>query len=178
MLLITTRMPSSKSQIVLGIDPGLATTGWGVIKIQGHNIQAVDWGVISTSKTKKFPERLLQIDKDLKKLLKDYKPSLVVVEELFFCKNVKTAFQVGQARGVIIMEISRAKIPTVELTPLQVKQSIVGYGKATKAQVQKMVKMTLCLKNLPRPDDAADALALAITGSHRKKMNDKINDKL
>ena len=168
-------MPTSKQQIVLGIDPGLATTGWGVISVAGQDINAIEWGIISTKKQTPFPERLLTISKDLKKIIKNYKPNLIVIEELFFCKNVKTAFQVGQARGVVIMETAISKIPIVEMTPLQVKQSVVGYGNATKNQIQKMVKMMLCLKTIPKPDDAADALALAIAGVYRKKMHDKIN---
>lgn len=171
-------MPTSKKQIVLGIDPGLATTGWGVLEIDSQKTKAVDWGIISTQKTTEFPKRLLEIDQDLKKIIKKYKPDVSVVEELFFCNNAKTAFLVGQARGVIIMNLSQANIPIIELTPLQVKQSIVGYGKADKSQIQKMMKMVLGLKDIPRPDDAADALALAITGCNHKKLNDKINNKI
>ena len=164
-------MPISKSKIILGIDPGLATIGWGVIKIEKNNIEAIDWGIISTKKNKDFKLRLLEINKDLKKLINKHKPSLVAVEELYFCKNVTTALTVGQARGVILLTIANQKLPIIELTPLQVKQSISGYGKADKSQVQKMVKITLNLNTIPKPDDAADALAIAISASGKDKYN-------
>jgi len=155
-------MPKSKSKIFLGIDPGLATTGWGVIKKVNQKIEVVDWGIIKTNKTTEFPKRLVQISQDIQELINEYQPDKAGVEELFFCNNAKTAFFVGQARGVVMMELAKKKIPITELTPLQVKQSISGYGKADKKQVQQMVKAVLKLKVIPKPDDAADALALAI----------------
>jgi len=158
-------MPKENKKNYLGIDPGLATTGWGVVTKKKNELIAVDWGIIKTEKQTPFPERLVQIAEDIKKLIKEYQPEQAAVEELFFCNNAKTAFLVGQARGVILMELTRKKIKIIELTPLQVKQSITGYGKADKAQVQQMVKTVLKLKNIPRPDDAADALALAIAAS-------------
>lgn len=163
------RISKNDSKIILGIDPGLATTGWGIVKAKGQNLEAMCWGIIETKKTTDFPKRLNTISQDLNKLIKKYKPNLAVVEKIFFCKNVKTALLVGQARGVIISELSHNKIPILEFTPLQVKQSTVGYGQATKNQVQKMVKIILNLDSLPKPDDAADALALATMGSHSKK---------
>jgi len=155
-------MPKSETKIFLGIDPGLATTGWGVIKKVNKKIEVIDWGIIKTNKTTEFPKRLVQISQDIQKLIKEYQPDKASVEELFFCNNAKTAFLVGQARGVVMMELAKKKIPITELTPLQVKQSISGYGKADKKQVQQMVKAVLKLKVIPKPDDAADALALAI----------------
>ena len=149
--------------IILGIDPGLADTGYGVIQKKNNGkLICQEYGVVKTSAGEKLGERLETINKKLDKIIKKHKPGLIAVEQLFFCKNVKTALLVGQARGVILLTARQNKIPTVEFTPLQVKQAVSSYGQAEKSQVQKMVKLILNLKELPEPDDAADALAIAI----------------
>ncbi|MBU3918868.1 crossover junction endodeoxyribonuclease RuvC [Patescibacteria group bacterium] len=150
--------------IILGVDPGTATTGWGVIKIEnGGNLEYLDCGCIKTSKDLKAEDRLNQIYNELFKIIKDFSPKILVVEKLFFFKNAKTAIPVSQARGVILLAGAKKKIPIYEFTPLQVKLNIVGYGRAEKIQVQKMIKKILNLDEIPRPDDAADALGLAIS---------------
>ena len=149
--------------VILGIDPGIADTGYGVIKkAKNGNLSCLDYGSIQTKAGIKLPVRLEIINKELEKIIDKYKPSLVGVEELFFCNNVKTALIVGQARGVVLLTAQKNKIPLVEFTPLQVKQAVSAYGRASKLQVQKMVKILLNLKEIPQPDDAADALAVAI----------------
>ena len=154
---------SKKSIIIIGIDPGIADTGFGVIeKDFSGNLKCIDYGSIKTSPKNEFSERLLILNKELNNLIKKYKPKLIAVEQLFFCKNVKTALAVGQARGVILFTLQKNKVPFIEFTPLQVKQAVSTYGKASKLQVQKMVKLILNLKEIPKPDDAADALAIAI----------------
>ena len=150
--------------IILGIDPGTAITGWGVIKIKEKgNMEFLNCGCIKTSKDTKAEDRLNQIYNELTKIIKDFSPKILVVEKLFFFKNAKTAIPVSQARGVILLVGAKKKIPIYEFTPLQVKLNIVGYGRAEKIQVQKMVKKILNLDEIPRPDDAADALGLAIS---------------
>ena len=155
------------SYIILGIDPGIADTGYGVIEKQKNgNLLCLDYGTIKTNSKLASPDRLEIINLEMTKIVKTYKPSLISVEELFFCNNVKTALIVGQARGVVILTAKQNKIPVVEFTPLQVKQAVSTYGKASKLQVQKMVKLILNLKELPKPDDAADALAVAICATN------------
>jgi len=154
---------------ILGIDPGLATTGWGVIKKEQNQLSLIAFGVIETAAKKIFSERLKEINQKLKKILTHYRPDAVAVEELFFCKNVKTALLVGQARGVVLLTIIERKLPLYEFTPLEVKQAVTSYGRADKNQVQQMVRILLGLKNIPRPDDAADALAIAITAANSTK---------
>ena len=152
---------------ILGIDPGLADTGYGVIeKNNKGKLICQEFGVIKTKSKKGMGERLETINKNLRKIIKKHKPQLIAVEQLFFCKNVKTALLVGQARGVILLTARQNKIPTAEFTPLQVKQAVSSYGQAGKLQVQKMVKILLGLKELPKPDDAADALAIAICAAN------------
>ncbi|MFH1192123.1 MAG: crossover junction endodeoxyribonuclease RuvC [bacterium] len=156
-----------KTNIILGIDPGFAITGYGVIMKEGGNvIKLLDYGCITTKSNQKFSERLDIIHKELEKIIKKYNPCLAAVEELFFCKNVKTALMVGHARGVVLLTAMQAGISLKELTPLQVKQGVTGYGKADKKQVQKMAQIILGLKEIPTPDDAADALAVAITAAN------------
>lgn len=148
---------------ILGIDPGIADTGWGVIEKDGQgNLTCLGYGLIKTKAKTEIASRLEIINKELNKIIKKYKPKLTAVEQLFFCKNVKTALVVGQARGVILFTSKQNKVPVVEFTPLQVKQAVATYGQASKIQVQKMVKILLNLDELPKPDDAADALAIAI----------------
>jgi crossover junction endodeoxyribonuclease RuvC len=154
--------------IILGIDPGFARTGFGVIEEKNKNLRALDYGCLSTPSGLIFEKRLEKIREELEELIKKFHPTICAVEKIFFCKNAKTAIDVGQARGVVILTAAEKKIKILEFTPLQVKQFITGYGKAEKQQVQKMVKILLGLKEIPRPDDAADALALAICGSQPK----------
>ncbi len=153
-------------KIILGIDPGIADTGFGVIGNNNGELSCLDYGSIKTSAKLNLPERLEIINLELDKLIKKHKPDLIGIEELFFCKNVKTALIVGQARGVIVLTAKQNKIRAVEFTPLEVKQAVSTYGRAGKQQVQKMVKIILKLKELPKPDDAADALAIAICASN------------
>lgn len=151
--------------IILGIDPGLAIVGFGVIEYKGNRYRVIDYGVIRTDSNILFPERLKIIYDELTKLIDKYSPEDLAIEELFFNKNVKTAIQVGQARGVEILSAINKGLQVYEYTPLQIKQSVVGYGRADKRQVQEMVKLLLNLKEIPKPDDAADALAVAICHS-------------
>ncbi|MBL7053818.1 crossover junction endodeoxyribonuclease RuvC [Patescibacteria group bacterium] len=158
--------------IILGIDPGIATTGYGLINFSEDNkLALVDYGTIKTPSKKEFPLRLLDIYNELEGIIKKYNPDKIGIENIYFAKNVKTAINVGQARGVLILVSARTKAEILEITPLQVKQGITGYGQASKQQVQKMVKLVLGLDKVPRPDDAADALAIAIVCSQRKTFN-------
>lgn len=152
-----------KAKIILGIDPGLATTGFGVIKNEIGKPILIDYGIISTPACKPLSCRLAEIHQGLNKIINKYNPDVCACEELFFCKNVKTALLVGQARGVILLTINEKKIPFAGYTPLQVKQTVCGYGHADKKQIQNMMKILLNLKKIPEPDDAADALAIAVT---------------
>lgn len=150
--------------IVLGVDPGTAITGWGLIEsLQCSSFKVHDFGVITTKSSEPFHNRLYFIHKELKKVIHTYQPSEVAIEELFFAKNVKTAIQVGQARGVVILTAAESDLKIFEYTPLEVKQAIVGYGRAEKMQMQKMIKTLLRLDCIPKPDDAADALSIAFT---------------
>ena len=157
------------SYIILGIDPGIADTGYGIIeKNQAGEFKCLDYGSIKTKAGKELSVRLEIINKELEKLIKEYKPALMAVEDLYFCNNAKTALIVGQARGVVLLTGRQNKLPIVSFTPLQVKQAVSAYGKASKMQVQKMVKLILNLDKLPKPDDAADALAVAICALNSK----------
>ncbi len=151
---------------ILGIDPGIATTGYGVITYIRGTLEHVAHGCILTRAIQPFPERLESLHKELLALLNLHKPDRVAVEELFFAANAKTAFAVGQARGCILLTCAQKKLPLVEFTPLQIKQALTGYGRADKRQMQEMVKTILHLKSIPKPDDAADGLAVAITAAH------------
>lgn len=150
---------------ILGIDPGYGRLGFGLIEKAGSELQAIDYGCLETLPNKTFSERLLEIASCLKDIIKQAKPDLVAIEELFFFKNLKTAIKVAQSRGAVLLLAAEAGLPIMELTPLQVKQSLSGYGRADKQQIQKMVQMILKLKEKPCPDDAADALAVAIAGA-------------
>ena len=151
------------SKIILGIDPGIADTGFGVIeKEKGGKIKCLNYGTIKTKAKTPLIDRLEILSEELESIMKKYKPDIVGVEELFFCNNAKTALIVGQARGVVLLTIKKNNAKLVEFTPLQVKQAVSSYGKASKLQVQKMVKTLLDLREIPKPDDAADALAVAI----------------
>ena len=151
---------------VFGIDPGTERTGYGVIqKDRGRPLQCLAYGCITTPRSKTNSERLLILEKELAKLLREHKPDAAAVETLFFFKNLKTVMPVSQARGVILLTLARKKIQLYEISPLQVKMAVTGYGRAEKQQVQRMVKETLALEEIPKPDDAADGLALAIACS-------------
>ena len=150
------------TKIILGIDPGIADTGFGIIASEKNKLTCLGYGSIKTSSKLDLPERLEIIYAELNKLIKKHKPDLIAIEELFFCNNAKTALIVGQARGVVVLTAKLNKIKSVEFTPYEVKQAVSTYGHAPKDQVQRMVKLILNLKELPRPDDAADALAIAI----------------
>ncbi len=148
---------------IVGIDPGLATTGWAVVDFEGREIlEVLDYGVIKTKKNLDIGVRLSEIYSDLSEILKEFKPEVASVELLIFCNNAKTAMKVGEARGVVLLALSNCGVETYDYTPLQVKSSICGYGKANKKQVQENVQRMCNLSSLPEPDDAADALALAI----------------
>jgi len=149
--------------IILGIDPGLATLGWGVIESERGRQRLVNYGCILTTPQQRFPDRLKQIGEDMRQLLQLYKPEEIAFEELFFAKNVTTALTVGAARGVALAACADYTDKLYEYTPMQVKQAIVGYGKAEKQQIQQMVKMLLHMEDIARPDDAADAIAIALT---------------
>jgi crossover junction endodeoxyribonuclease RuvC len=151
--------------IILGIDPGLAIVGYGVIEYFGNQYRVLDYGAITTDSDMSFPERLETIYKKMSDIIDTYQPEDMAMEELFFNKNTKTALKVGQARGVQILCAKNKGLKIYEYTPLQVKQAVVGYGRAEKSQVQKMVKVLLNLKEIPKPDDVADALAVAICHS-------------
>lgn len=150
--------------IILGIDPGIADTGFGVIEDTGGQLKVLTYGSIKTKAGLPLGERLVELFNQLSKTIKDYQPQTVAIEQLFFCNNAKTALIVGQARGVAMLACQQAKLTIFEFTPLQVKQAVTAYGGASKLQVQKMVQMILGLKEIPKPDDAADALAIAICG--------------
>ncbi|WP_129597558.1 crossover junction endodeoxyribonuclease RuvC [Anaerophilus nitritogenes] len=152
--------------IILGIDPGIAIVGYGVIEYKGNHIKTLGYGAIITHANEEMPQRLKKVYDDLEILLDRFKPDVVAIEELFFNKNVKTALMVGHARGVLILGAANRGIDIYEYTPLQVKQGVVGYGRADKKQVQQMTKTLLNLPQIPKPDDVADALAVAICHAH------------
>lgn len=164
-------MKSSKRIVILGVDPGLADTGYGIIEQAGNSLKCLDYGVIKTKSGKDFSERLAEISSQLCEVIDKYKISAAGVEELFFCKNVKSALAVGQAKGAVLLTCQNCKLPVYEYTPLQIKQAITGYGKADKNQIQQMVKVLLRLKEVPQPDHAADALAVAICCIHNLQSN-------
>lgn len=159
---------------IMGIDPGIAIVGFGIIDQSGSRLKAVQYGSIQTKAELSMPTRLKQIYESCTALLTQYKPDVVAVEKLYFNRNVTTAFTVGQARGVIILAAAEADLELTEYTPLQVKQAVVGYGKAEKHQMQEMVKMLLALPSIPRPDDVADALGVAICEAHSAKLSRQI----
>ena len=146
----------------LGFDPGIAITGYGVVERRGSETTCLTYGVIRTPKTTAHHERLVTIHEAVRDTIAKYKPNLIGVETLIFARNVTTAIPVGEARGVILLAIAEAKIPILELTPLQVKQALTSYGRAEKQQVQYTVRQILHLRETPQPDDAADALAVAL----------------
>lgn len=151
--------------VILGIDPGFARVGWGVLEVQNSEFKIKNYGCIETSKDTASQERLVSVYKEICVLIKKYKPDALAIEELFFVNNAKTAFKVGEARGVIILAGAIQKIPVFSYTPLQVKIAVTGYGNADKTQVGRMIKAILKLKEMPKLDDTADAIAVALTHS-------------
>lgn len=151
--------------IILGIDPGFAITGYGVIRYEKNKLQLLEYGVVSTKKEMPFTQRLMAIDSKIRELCVTYKPDCCAIEELFFNNNAKTAIAAAQGRGIAVGAVTSMGIPVYEYTPLQVKQAVVGYGRAEKKQIQQMVKMILHMQEIPKPDDAADAIAIAICHS-------------
>ncbi len=157
---------------IIGIDPGTASTGFGLLEQTGNRLHLLQYGVIRTSPDIPASQRLLQIYREVSELIARYRPEVMAVEELFFNKNSRTVLAVGQARGVVMLAAARENLPVEEYTPLQVKMAVVGYGRAEKRQVQEMVRVLLGLTRRPQPDDAADALAVAICHAHsRQKIN-------
>ncbi len=153
--------------LILGIDPGTAITGYGLVREnQPGQLEAVAYGVITTPAKTPMPERLMKLYAELNEILKLHPPDGSAVEELFFQRNVTTAISVGQARGVVLLALAQAGVPIADYKPMEIKQAVVGYGGADKRQVQEMVRMLLNLESIPRPDDAADALAVAICHIH------------
>lgn len=155
---------------MLGIDPGTATTGYGVVEEVGGQLKALASGVIRTRAGQPMPARLQAIHREIKQLAEKWHPVEAAVEELFFSNNVRTAMSVGQARGVAMLALADAGLPVAEYTPLAIKQAVTGYGSADKTQMQEMVRMLLGLSEVPRPDDAADALAVAICHLHSARL--------
>lgn len=158
--------------LVLGIDPGLATTGYGLVAGDGQTLEAVTYGVLRTPAHTPIAERLVLLHDELTTLLDHYRPDVVAMEELFFSTNARTAMTVGEARGVLLLTAAQAGLDICEYTPLQVKQAVTGYGQADKHQVQVMVRLLLDLSELPRPDDAADALAVSICHHHSARLSE------
>ena len=155
--------------VILGIDPGLATIGYAVLEMQGEDARIRDYGIMTTQPNQAFHERLQQIQEDLTSLVQRHHPKLVFVEELFFGTNAKTAIQVAQARGVIIATVASCNLVPQSITPNQVKLGLTGEGTADKRQVQEMLKLQFKLSDLPSPDDAADAIAIAYCGMLRHR---------
>ena len=160
----------------LGIDPGTAIMGWGIVDESGGALNLVDCGALTTPAGLAPPERLVMLYDGLQNLLRDYHPDAAAIEELFFGKNVNTAISVGQARGVALLALAQAGVPIHEYKPTAVKQAVAGYGGADKKQMQEMVRLTLRLSAIPRPDDAADAVAIAICDIYTAPMLRRIAD--
>jgi crossover junction endodeoxyribonuclease RuvC len=169
--------------LTLGIDPGTAIMGYGLVeseaggdegRVRGERLKMVEYGALYTPANTPLVERLPMLYEGLRDLIKEYKPISVAIEELFFNKNVRTALAVGHARGIAILAAAHSALPVGEYTPLQVKQAVVGYGRATKEQVQAMVKILLNMDHVPRPDDAADALAVAICHIHSATFEERV----
>ena len=163
---------------ILGIDPGIAIVGFGFIDKKGSKLVPVQYGCIQTEAHTDPGQRLREVYDATRQLIEKYRPDTVAIEKLFFNRNVTTAFTVGQARGVMILAAVQAGLPVAEYTPLQVKQAIVGYGKAEKKQVQEMVKLFLKLSVVPKPDDVADALAVAICHAHASSLHQAVHTKM
>lgn len=159
---------------VLGIDPGFAITGYSIIDYIGNKFKLIDSGAVLTKSGVSFPQRLTKIYDDLNLIIDEYKPEAIAVEELFFNQNTKTAINVAQARGIILIVGCKRGIPTFEYTPLQVKQAVTGYGRADKMQVQKMVQSILKVEKIPKLDDITDSMAIGICHAHSQKFAEKL----
>ena len=155
-------MATRDSSVVLGVDPGTAILGYGAVLAEGESLRALEFGAITTPASAQLPSRLLVLFEGLSQVIDRVRPTDLAVEQLFFTRNVRSALAVGQARGVALLVAAQRGLPVCEYTPLQVKQAVVGYGRATKEQVQSMVRIMLSLDEVPQPDDVADALAIAI----------------
>lgn len=163
--------------LALGIDPGTATTGYGLVRLEPDgSLLVVKYGVITTPKNTPAPERLAMLYEKMDELLREHKPETTAVEKLFFQRNVTTAISVGQARGVMLLSLAQAGLEVFEYTPNEVKQAVAGYGSAGKRQVQEMVRVLLSLDDIPKPDDAADALAVAICHLHSAQTYNLANE--
>jgi crossover junction endodeoxyribonuclease RuvC len=154
--------------IVLGIDPGTARCGYGLIEAKKNKLKYIECGCIETDKNQSASERLTDIYYDLTKIIKKFQPDILASEKIFVFKNLKTAIKIGQAQGIILLVAHQNKLSVEEFTPLQIKQALTGYGRADKVQIQKMVKNILHLNQIPRPDDAADGLACAICAANNR----------
>jgi crossover junction endodeoxyribonuclease RuvC len=161
---------------VIGVDPGSLKSGYGIIEERQGTLIVIDYGVIRTTPNTPLAQRLLQISTRIRELIEHYTPQEFAIEDLFVAKNAKSSLKLGQARGAILLTAAQAGLYIAEYTPLEVKQSVVGYGRADKLQVQHMVKAILGLKTIPKPDDAADALAIAICHHHSAKMKRQIEN--
>lgn len=159
---------------ILGIDPGIGRTGWGVVESTSMKYASRHFGCIETQANTPTPGRLLTLYDELCDIIKEYKPEAMAIEELFFNKNVTTALTVGQARGVIMLSAVQHNLPIAIYTPLEVKVAVTGYGRAEKSQVAHMVKTILHLEKIPKPDDTTDALAIALTHAFSAKMREKV----
>lgn len=158
--------------ITLGIDPGTARLGYGVI--DGDPPEAIDFGVVETAATRPMPDRLVILFDAVAGLIERHRPAVVAVEQLFFARNATTAMAVGQARGVVLLAVARAGLPVAEYTPAEVKLAVAGHGRADKAQIQEMVRLTLGLAAVPHPDDAADALAVALCHAQTAAFDERV----
>lgn len=157
--------------VILGIDPGIGRTGWGVIRIQNSEFRVQNYGCIETEANGQIEKRLQKVFEHIEALISEYKPDALAIEELFFNTNAKTALIVGQARGVVLLAAAQQRLPVSVYTPLQVKMALTGYGRAEKDQIGIMVKTLLKLEKIPKPDDTADALAIALTHAFSYKFN-------
>ena len=160
--------------IILGIDPGYAILGWGVIEMKGNHFKVLDYGSVTTDSKMEMPDRLKVLYNSLMDIIVRYEPDVASIEELFFNTNAKTAILVGQARGVAVLACANSGLEIDEYTPLQIKQAVVGYGRADKIQVQKMVKTILGVESLPKLDDTTDSMAAAICHAHSAKFSQKL----
>ena len=162
--------------VFLGIDPGTAITGYGLIREEGSSLRAVAYGAITTPPDLALPQRLVLLHRALDDLIRLHRPASAAVEQIFFSRNARTALAVGHARGVVLMTLAQAGLPVAEYTPLEVKQAVTGYGRADKRQIQEMVRVLIGLPQIPKPDDAADALAIAICHLHSSRIRDLARD--
>lgn len=159
---------------ILGIDPGFAITGYSIIDYNGNKFKLIMSGAVLTKAGTPFPERLNKVFDDISLIIQEYKPDAISIEELFFNNNIKTGINVAQARGMVLLAGFKANVPTFEYTPLQVKQAVVGYGRADKKQVQKMVQSILHVESVPKLDDITDSMAIAICHAHSARFSVKL----